>query len=118
MSRSHLANLFVILLLLLSTACATAVHKAFPQVKVGDDKASTVELLGNPKHTVRRDGKDFWVYRYYRDGIEFRRTLVFEAGKLESIGAEERIADPREELIEQQLESMPTGAPASKFIEQ
>ena len=91
--------------------CATPVHSAFKELKVGDDKATALELLGSPKHSLRRDGKDFWVYRYYRDGSEYKRTITFASSRIFDISSEQLVIDPREFQLEKELEAMTPSTP-------
>lgn len=88
------------------TGCATPVHKSFSKLNIGDDKSTVLETLGSPKHSVREDGKDIWVYRYYKGDTEYKRTLQFDTSKLSYLSEEEVVKDPKELLIENDLESM------------
>ena len=107
-------NAFQILSLLMVTlagffllSCATPVHRAIEEISVGDDKGKVLEEAGNPKHSARRDGQDLWIYRYYKGDREYRRSVRFEESKVSYIGPEIQIRNPKEALIEQELENLP-----------
>lgn len=87
-------------------SCATPIHNSFSKLELGDDKSIVLEQLGNPKHSVRRDSRDIWVYRYYRGENEYKRTLTFEVSKLTHISEEERVIDPVDILIENDLKNI------------
>ncbi len=115
--RLFATRLFVFALFtVFGAGCSTPVHKLFDRLEVGQDKAEVLEVAGPPKHSVRSKGRDVWIYRYYKEESEHRRTLVFEQGKLTVVGPESRILDPKENMIESELENLDkTGQPKGSF---
>ena len=67
---------------LLITACASNFNADLQKVRIGDDKARVLEMLGNPKRTARIKDKDRWTYSYQKDGQENLEYIDFRDGKV------------------------------------
>ena len=44
------------------------------------DKGDVLELMGSPLRTLRRSGKDHWIYRYPVNGNLEATKIIFEQG--------------------------------------
>ncbi|MBT4762578.1 MAG: outer membrane protein assembly factor BamE [Bdellovibrionaceae bacterium] len=75
----------IIILVMLSSqflACSTTYYKAQRKITVGMDKSEVLGVMDNPKFTYRKNSKDYWVYRYYKNKIEQEMTVVFHHGEV------------------------------------
>ncbi|MCB0411768.1 MAG: hypothetical protein KDD22_04540 [Bdellovibrionales bacterium] len=98
---------FLLLAMVHLAGCATPIHKSFPKLELGQDKADVLEILGRgPEHSERDDDEDHWTYKYYRNDVEYRRRLTFDQNKLVDIGNEVPIMDKNQIQLEKELESI------------
>lgn len=74
-------------LLFLSTGCATPVHERLEKLHTGMDKGQVLDLVGNPKRTIRKDSSDVWTFVYYQGDRRFERDVRFTNGHVSHVGA-------------------------------
>lgn len=70
--------------------CTTTMEKSLESVRLGMDKASVLDLVGNPKRTSRKGSVDRWTYIYFVDGRELTKEIQFSENRVVSIGEAER----------------------------
>jgi outer membrane protein assembly factor BamE (lipoprotein component of BamABCDE complex) len=68
--------------LLAGCASAPPLPEALDSIAVGMDKDKVLESVGNPQRTYREESQDHWIYIYYSKDKEWRRDIVFAAGKV------------------------------------
>ena len=66
--------------------CSTPMHRSVNQLEKGMDKSQVLELLGSPQRSGRRNSKDHWLYRYYKNQQRQDLRLIFQNGQLRSWG--------------------------------
>lgn len=74
------------ILFLALAACATTVEHSLESVKPGMDKDEVLRSAGNPRRTFREKGQDHWIYVFFKNDQEMNRIVVFEDGKVASVG--------------------------------
>ena len=68
-------------------ACQSPAYKSFEKVRVGMDKASIVESVGNPTKAIRWHGKDRWIYEFGdHPGGVLVREVHFDQGLATYVG--------------------------------
>ncbi len=67
---------------LLITGCASNFSENFQKIRLGDDKDQALEVLGNPKRSVRIKDTDRWTYSHQKDGQEKLEYIDFKDGKV------------------------------------
>ncbi len=86
--NARIALLFINLVLLV--ACSTHQSKALRRVQIGMDKASVLEIAGNPTRISRHLGQDRWSYENMNSdstAAEARTTYVYFAeGRVTHVG--------------------------------
>lgn len=78
--------------------CATPAHKALNSLEIGMDKDDALQIMGSPWISRRVQGKDYWVYRAYKDDQQYRREITFEQGKIISMSPLRPYPDPTEDI--------------------
>lgn len=68
--------------------CATPLYQRVEGLRVGMDKATVLDMAGNPQRTHRRGGQDLWIYDYYRNERKMERGVRIENGHVIALGAE------------------------------
>lgn len=91
LKRELRATLVVFCLLAFNLlGCQTAPLQRFENIRVGMDKSFVVETLGSPTRTLRRHGRDIWIYEFTdRSGALTVREVVFEEGRAVYAGAKQ-----------------------------
>lgn len=87
--KDYLKTLNILLLftgLALLVGCASSPHKNLQEVKRGMDKSDVLEIAGNPTFSLRKNSRDIWIYRYYKEDLELRKTITFYQGDVVKIG--------------------------------
>lgn len=69
-------------LALLIASCASNMESELRKIQVGDDKSKVLELVGDPRRSVRIKDKDRWIYTYQKDGHEQSERIDFKNGKV------------------------------------
>ncbi|MBL7546196.1 MAG: outer membrane protein assembly factor BamE [Bdellovibrionaceae bacterium] len=77
--------LFISLCLFL-VSCQTNMAKQFDKIKLGSDKDSVLDSLGNPRNITRMGGEDRWYYMYYQDDIRQQKEIHFRDGLVIYVG--------------------------------
>ena len=86
MTKLLLLRIGIMLMVLVSAACASNQKNAADLLRVGMDKAAALDKAGNPKRTYRTNSQDHWIYIHFRGNQEFSRTVTFEDSKIVKIG--------------------------------
>ena len=76
---------FVFLCLNGLSACIHTNQKIH-NLKIKSSKAKILKILSKPMKIRRKEGKDYWFYKFDIDDQAYTRVLVFKKGKLYSKG--------------------------------
>lgn len=60
--------------------------RSFNSLSPGMEKDDVLDIMGSPKTTLRREGKDRWLYVFYDDKIRFEKEVQFYEGKAVYVG--------------------------------
>ena len=80
-------------------SCTTLPYNNFQQVKVGDFKSDVLELVGSPKRTLRKNGKDHWIYVFYHQNPPISKEVIFEEGQVATINDTGGSSDLEKKLL-------------------
>ncbi len=66
--------------------CTHQPLKNFQKVERGMDKGRVIHLLGGPQRSIRFDGKDIWLYRFYQKETWVKKEVSFKNGFVDYFG--------------------------------
>src|ERR1017187_10542881 len=71
------------------SSCQSVPLKSFDEIHVGMTKDEVIELVGSPKRSEYKDGKDKWAYVFYANPEANKAELkqvTFQSGHVISVG--------------------------------
>ena len=77
-----LQKVFLIFFCLSGLSACIHVSEKIHEMPIRSSKSSILKTLGQPFKIQRKDGRDYWVYKFIIDGRHYTQALILKDGML------------------------------------